>query len=45
MYDPRDDSPKQGVAEAALEAAPNGITFVLRETRTSQEIAHVKSTE
>ena len=39
MYDPRDDSPKQGV-EAALEPAPKlGITLVLRETRTSQEIA------
>ena len=39
MYDPRDDSPKQGV-EAARDPAPKlGITLVLRETRTSQEIA------
>jgi putative tryptophan/tyrosine transport system substrate-binding protein len=38
MYDPRDDSPKQGV-EAARDAAPKlGIALVQRETRTSQEI-------
>jgi putative tryptophan/tyrosine transport system substrate-binding protein len=38
MYDPRDDSPKQGV-KAARDAAPKlGIALVQRETRTSQEI-------
>ena len=38
MYDPRDDSPKQGM-EAARDPAPKlGITLVVRETRTSQEI-------
>jgi len=38
MYDPRDDSPRQGVA-AARDAAPKlGITLVERETRSSHEI-------
>jgi ABC-type uncharacterized transport system substrate-binding protein len=38
MYDPRDDSPKQGM-KAARDAAPKlGITLVQRETRTNQEI-------
>jgi putative ABC transport system substrate-binding protein len=41
MYDPRDDSPKQGVA-AARDAAPKlGIALVQRETRTSQEVTQV----
>jgi putative tryptophan/tyrosine transport system substrate-binding protein len=38
MYDPRDDSPKQGM-KAARDSAPKlGITLVQRETRTSQEV-------
>ena len=38
MYDPRDDSPKQGVA-AAKDAAPKlGIALIERRTRSSEEI-------
>jgi putative ABC transport system substrate-binding protein len=39
LYDPRDASPRQGVA-AAREAAPKlGITLMERETRSGEEIA------
>ena len=38
MYDPRDDSPKQGVA-AAKDAAPKlGIALIERQTRSSEEV-------
>ena len=38
MYDPRDESPKQGLAFAKEVAPKLGLTLVERETRSSQEV-------
>jgi len=38
MYDPRDESPMQGIAVAKEVAPKLGLTLVVRETRSSQEV-------